>query len=142
MARAQRRPVVDAFIAVLEGISLGGSNTLQVGDGSDPNHEKPYAVVTVVPGGQHEGPMDDLNADEEIRIQVTGIGETREQADWVCDKARLALTREAMDTELASASRKILSLDLDFGFIARDDRGLTEAVFVAFDQYALSTTPT
>lgn len=141
MARAPRRPVLDAVVAVLEAISVGGANTMKVGDGTDPNHERPYLVVTTIPGGRYEGPLDDTNADADIRIQVTGIGDTREQADWACDKAKAALTKAALDTELAGDSRKVLTVDLVLEFGARDERGMTQPTFVGFDQYQIATTP-
>lgn len=142
--RALRRPVMAAIIAVLEGIDVSDDNTLAVGDGTDPDHEVPYAVVSLIPGGDFEGPMDDLNADETLRIQITGVGGTREQATWVCDLARTYLARSNIDAQfiIAKANRQILTIDLDFTVDSHDERGLTEPVFSAADQYVISTTPT
>lgn len=140
MERAPQGPITGAVIAVLEAIE-----GVHVGDATDPDCEKPYAVVHTVSGPRYEGPMDNTEIDSRDRYQISCIADTREQADWVRDKVRAGFTREALDTQFATDSvlrrTMILILDIPRG-TRRDERGLPDPVFIGVDQYLIETTPT
>jgi hypothetical protein len=131
------------MLVVLRAISLGGALTMPVGDGTDPNHEPPYLVLRRTSTGLVEGPMDDLDADEEVRWQVNGVGVTAEQAELAIDMARLALTEPALTAALTAGSsgRVCQYISLDFSQEPRNDLGVTEPLFEAVDQYMVKTTP-
>jgi len=145
MPRAEVSPVVDAVIAVCGAISLGGAVTMPVGDGGDPNHAPPYLIVMLTNNGLVEGSFteDDLDADEELRIQVDGVGVTRAQAEMASDKARAVLTKSAITAALAAAhaNRVCQYCFLDFSRGARNDLGMTAPLWESADQYLIKTTP-
>ncbi len=139
MSRALISPVLDACIVIAK------STNVPVGDGVAPDCDKPYIVVSSVSSQRYSGPLSDGEADSNDRIQFSSVGETREQADLVRDSVRAALTTSTLDAEFvtATANRRVLELILDIPRgIQRDDRGLPNPIFLAVDQYMISTTPT
>ena len=140
MERAPQSPITDAVLAVV-GVATGKP----VGDATDPDCPKPYAVVHTVSGPRYEGPMDDTEIDSSDRYQISCIGETREQADRIRDRVREGFTIEALDAQFVtdSVARRtmILILDIPRG-TRRDERGLPDPVFIGVDQYLIETTPT
>lgn len=139
MARALLSPVIDACLAIAE------STGIDVGDGVAPDCPKPYIIVSAVSSPRYEGPLSDIEADSNDRIQFTCVGNTREQADWARDKLRVAFTVDALDAEFTSAgaNRRTMRVILDIPRgVQRDDRGLPEPIFSGIDQYMIETTPT
>ena len=102
-------------------------------------------MVSAVSMRPYTGPLSDSEADSDDRIQISGIGDTREQADSMRDAIRLALTTAALDAEFDTASelRRTLNVKLDMSpVMRREDRGLPNPIFTAIDQYMIETTPT
>jgi len=102
-------------------------------------------MVTAVSMRPYTGPFGDMESDSDDRIQISGIGATREQADSMRDTIRLALTVAALDTQFTadSESRRTMKVNLDMSPVTRrEDRGLPNPIFTAVDQYMIETTPT
>jgi hypothetical protein len=142
MATELQRTVIDAIISLLRTIELDGE-PLPVGDGEDPNHEYPFIVVRQISMLNVEGPPTDTDADSQIRIQVSGAGGTREQADFARDLVRPLLTRNTLDEWFAvqDVPRAVITLTLDMSRTDRFDRGTAAPIFNAVDQYLIGTTP-
>ena len=133
-------PVIQACIDLLEGLDP----KIETGDATDPDCEKPYAVVTAVSGPRYEGPMDDIEADGRDRIQFSYIGITRVSADILRDRGRVAITRQGLDAQFTAQGemRRTMRVILDIPRgTRRDERGLPEPVFMGVDQYLIETTP-
>ena len=139
MERANSREVTNAVIHLLEAI-----DTMEVGDATAPDCDKPYTIVSNVSGPRYEGPMDNTEIDGQDRIQFSSIGETRDQADRNKEIVRAELTVEALTAQFVidSVARRctMLVLDIPRG-TRRDERGLPDPVFQAVDQYLINTTP-
>jgi hypothetical protein len=145
MPRAEVQPVMDAIYGILAAIPLGGGVAMPVGDGTDPNHELPYLILMRVNTGLVEGSMeeDDLDADEELRVQINGCGATRAQAEFASDRARRVLKKSSITAALvaAGAGRVCQYCTLDGGREPRNDLGMTTPLWEAVDQYLVKTTP-
>lgn len=48
----------------------------------------PYSVLTPMSSSRASGPMSDTHADWQLNYSLSSIGTTREQCEWICDKAR------------------------------------------------------
>ena len=59
---------------------------LNVGDGQAPAGAPPYVVVYPIPGGYTTGTLADLDGDAALDFQVSCVGTTREQAQWLQNK--------------------------------------------------------
>lgn len=124
------RTHTDAVITALEDFDL------TVGDARAPDgHAPPYVVVYPIPGGRTSGTLDEPDADAELIYQVTCIGSTREQAQWLVDKV-LGL----LDTfDVADRYIPRVALEEHAG-IQRDDQQ-TPPVFMAAPKFRVFTTP-
>lgn len=130
------RTHTDAVIAALEGAGL------VVGDGVAPADGPAllkagtgYAVVYPTAGGASYGTLHDHAEDAEIIMQVTCVGATREQAQWLADAANVLL--DGMDVE--DRSIPLVTLEVAPG-VSRDD-GQTPPVFYSTPRYRIFTTP-
>ncbi len=140
--RAPSRQVMDGIINLLKDTSVG-QNAIAVGDGTDPNHEPPYLVVKRVTTFNYEGPFDNPDADEELRVMVIGVGDTREQADFARDRAREKMTKTGLTEqwEKDGLARVCMNILIDISYDQRFDRGRAVSAFSAVDQYLVSHTP-
>lgn len=122
------REHTDAVIAKLVGAGL------TVGDGESP--EPPGCAVYTIPGGRSYGSLESPNEDADLVYQVTCVGETREQAEWVADKATTALLGG-----LTVADRHVAQVDIDsFPGTRRDDTA-SPHVFISTPRFRVTTTP-
>lgn len=119
----------DAVIAAL--VAAG----LTIGDGEAPEADPPYGVVYQVPSAGLEGTLADPNADGELVYQVTCVGTTREQAQWVVDKAMALLD----GFNVANRSIARVSVDSLPG-VLRDDK-LDPPLFYATPRFRVFSTP-
>lgn len=118
----------DSVIAKLESVGLS------VGDGESP--APPSCAVYTIPGGRSYGSLQEPNEDADFVYQVTCVGITREQAEWVADKAIAALLGG-----VTVADRHIARVMVDaFPGVFRDDDA-TPPVFVSTPRFRLITTP-
>lgn len=124
------RTHTDALIAALQAMGL------EVGDAVAPDDTPPYVVVYAIPGGTASGTLARPDDDAELVYQVTCVGLTRQQAEWLADKALTLL-----ETPLSVSGRSIarVALDLHAG-VSRDD-SRTPPYFVAMPRFRLYSTP-
>jgi hypothetical protein len=131
------RDHTDAVIARLEELDLlvGDAKKPEgAGDQDDGSFVK-YAVVYPIAGGTSSGTLGDLHGDAELIYQVTCVGKSREQAQWVADAALGLLDG------LSVPERHIpfIALDIPPG-IERDDKQ-TPPLFIAAPRFRIITTP-
>lgn len=110
------REHTDAVIEALsdQGLTVGDGEGKDVGTSA--SLSPPYCVVYRIPGGQTSGTLE--NPDENITLvyQVTCIGDSRQAAEWVEDKAMALLSG------LIVSGRKVARVSLDmYGGVLRDD---------------------
>lgn len=129
MTVASQREHTDGVIAKL--VAAG----LVVGDGEAPDAEPPYAVVHSIPGGSATGSIEEPHEDGELVYQVTCVGTTREQAEWVADESMVLL--EGITVE----GRSIPFVDLDTLSGARRDTTVTPALWICTPRFRIKTTP-
>lgn len=67
---------------------VGDSQAPERGDLSDDDFY-PYCIVYNIPGGSSSGGLGFGYEDTDIVYQVTSVGLTRQQADWLADRVRL-----------------------------------------------------
>jgi hypothetical protein len=142
MATVSSRTLTDAILAVLDDAGL------TVGDGMQPDGsgwQEPRGVASFVPyavlhniGGRADGPIDDPSADALSTYQVTGVGATREQAEWVADTARQALLPPGA-IESDDCTVQLVTVDR-FGGCRRDDT-VEPVVWMTSDRFDIQTTP-
>lgn len=118
----------DAVIAALEAAGL------TVGDADAAGLAPPYAVVYHI-NDTFSGTLEDAYEDADMVYQVTSVGTTREQAEWVQDKAMVLLG--GFDVE----GRFISNVRPDSGPGVRPDRDVTPHVFFSTPRFTIKTTP-
>jgi hypothetical protein len=123
--------------AVIAKLAAAG---LDVGDGVAPGGDTPpekYVVVYPLPGGSREGTLAGPWDDAELVYQLTCVGITRLQAEWVRDKAEAAML-----TGLTVTGRNIALVRPDEGDSGtyRDDTQ-TPPLYYATPRYRIYTTP-
>lgn len=124
------RTHTDAVIAALEGAGL------TVGDAVAPDAAPPYAVVYSVSAGGWSGTLAEPYEDAALVFQVTCVGATREQAEWVADKAIATLLGG-----LSVSGRFIANVAIDLsGGVLRDDQR-TPPLFYSTPRFRVLTTP-
>lgn len=129
----EQDPVVAAVVAQV------ATTGFPVGDGQAPaGDDMPYAVVYSIPDFSRSGPWSDGQADTVHQIQITYVGETREQASQLADKGRAV-----MAAGVAVPGRRVSLVDLapgGGGSVERDDDS-SPPLFYAVDIYRIYTTP-
>jgi hypothetical protein len=111
---------------------------LTVGDGqAPPEVEPPYVVVYPIAGGSTTGTLADLDGDADLVYQVTCVGKTREQAQWLENKVMGLL---GVGT-VTITGRYVNRISLDgFGGIFRDDK-TSPPLFMAVPRFRVLSTP-
>lgn len=120
----------DAVIARLQALGL------MVGDAEAPaGSPQKYAVVYPIAGGSSSGVLGAPDDNAELVVQVTCVGVSREQAEWVQDKAMGLLTGFSV------TGRKIARVDVEnYGGVVRDD-DKSPPLFYSFPRFRLYSTP-
>jgi len=126
------REHTDAVIAALEAAGL------TVGDAVAPDDtDPPYVVVYAIAGGGSTGTLARPDDDAFLVYQATCVGTSREQAEWLADKALELLGPDAV----AVPGRRVCRVSLDMhGGIQRDDN-VTPPVFWSAPRFRMTTTP-
>lgn len=135
--RPSLRTHTDAVIAHLEALGLLVGDATKpdgAGDQDDGSFVK-YAIVYPEPGGGSGGTLGDLHGDAELIYQVTCIGKSREQAQWVVDAA-LGLLEG-----LSVPERHIPFVQLDRPPGIERDEKQTPALYFATPLFRVITTP-
>lgn len=126
------RAVTAAVVAGLEAAT--GKN---VGDAVAPDDTTmPYAIVYRIPGGGPFSALDHGHQHAVVTIQVTSVGTTAVQAEWMKDKVRQAMLDLSTFTAPAGTTFAHVNCDLDNGVNRDDDLG-TEPLFYGLDRYRL-----
>jgi hypothetical protein len=109
---------------------------LAVGDGEAPSGTAPpYVVVYPITGGQSRGVLSALHDDAELVYQVTCVGTTRLQAQWLEDKAMGLLAGFTV------SGRSIARVDVEnYGGLFRDDTK-SPPVYTTVPRFRVLTTP-
>lgn len=129
MITASQRKHTDGVIAALEAAGL------TVGDGEAPSGSPPYVNVHAIPGGRAFGSLEEPHEDAELVYQVTCVGTTREQAEWLADKSMVLLDGVTVD------GRSIAFVELDSLPGSRRDTSVTPEVWQATPRFRLKSTP-
>lgn len=138
--------IVDVLAAELKTFSAGAPDLDQNpgvlnswGWQGTPGHSKfrPYRIVYPVPGGVFDGPLGCPSDDASLIWQVTCVGATSDQCEWVVDNTNELLVEQP----LIVAGRFIQRVYLDMtGGVRRDDT-VQEPVFIATPRYRIESTP-
>ena len=122
--------------AIISRLSTGTGK--QIGDGAAPAAAVfTYAVVTPLPDLSYDGPNNDWQADIEMVWQVTSVGETRSQAQWMQDACRDAM----LNGTITISSRAIMKVDLGGGGGVERDDDFQPPLFYGVDIYNVMITP-
>lgn len=133
MTIASTREFTDAVLTALADAGL------VVGDAVKPAGPPPYVIVWPQTSGITSGPPADTHADEDMVIQVTAVGTTREQAQWAADVTKANL----LAGELTIPGRTLAGppqLDVAPG-VSRDDDTAGPPLFYAPLMFRFATTP-
>lgn len=124
------REHTDAVIDMLEGLSL------TVGDGEAPKDaDPPYLTVYAISGGSRRGPLARPSDDADLIYQVSCTGVSRQQAEWLADRA------QALLGGLDVPGRRILHISLEsHGGVQRDD-DIDPPVFTSTPRFRIISTP-
>jgi hypothetical protein len=134
MAAPLLREHTDAVVAALRD-SAGISSVGEVGDGDAEGLNAPYWVVYRIPGGSSSGELADPQGDAEFIYQISCVGISREQTEWMADKAT-----EVLFGGLVVAGRSVF-MDIEDHPGVRADHDISPSVFVATPRYRIYTTP-
>lgn len=129
MAVAVLRTHTDAIIAALE------AQGLTVGDAVAPQASPPYVVVYPIAGGDMYGPLGAKDDDAELIYQVTCVGSSREQAEWLADKANALLG----GFTVTGRSVPLVTMDVVPGIFRDDSTGTP--IYTAAPRFRVFTTP-
>jgi hypothetical protein len=131
------RPHTVGVIAALQAVGL------TVGDAVgalDTTATQKWAVVYGGGVGLLDGTLRDERSDASPVIQVTSVGTTAEQSEWVADTVRRTLL--ARPVTLAVSHRRVLSISVQASQPTRRDDDVHPPLFYGVDLYRISTTPT
>lgn len=143
-----QREHTDALIAALEAtsIAIGDANDRTVdgdliGGWQGPPGEsefRPYAIVYPLPGGTFDGTLADPDDDADLLYQITCVGGTRQQCEWVADQIHDVLTDPGTVTV---PGRSVVRVVPDMAGGVRRDDTVRPPVFIATPRFRLWTTP-
>ena len=124
------RKHTDAVIAALvaEGVT--------VGDCTAPDAAPPYVIVYPIAGGSTTGTLAAPDEDAVFVYQVTCVGVSRRQAEWLEDRALHLLT-----TTFWVPGRKIVRVSLDMHGGVQCDNQVTPPVFWSVPRFRIISTP-
>lgn len=122
----ETRPLYAAITTQLEttGKQVGQATASELND-------PPYMVLFPLPDGQNDASLSDSHASAWQLFQVTCVGDTMEEAEWMQHESRLALA----DFTPAVLGATRVELDLGSG-VRRDDDGVR---FFTTDRFRIST---
>jgi len=129
VALAVLRTHTDAVITRLQALGV------TVGDAQAPTGNPPYVVVYPVTGGDTYGPLGAQNDDAELIYQVTCVGTSRQQAQWLADKAMGLLS----GITVTGRSLPLVTVETVPGVMRDDD--VQPPIFWAAPRFRLFSTP-
>jgi len=145
--RAHSSAIVDLLNAEFKTFDGGGPD-LNVNPGAPggwgwqgtPGSSKflPYRIVYPIPGGLFDGTLGCPSDDASLTWQVTCVGATREQCEWVVDETHASLVEQPL-TVAGRFIDRVWS-DMAGGGARRDDE-VQPPVFIATPRYRVESTP-
>lgn len=149
MNNVSRRRITNAVL-----LELSNELTVPVGDADKPaaggyqgewgqSEFVPYVVLTPSGGSQGTGPQSDSQSDIVFGYEITGIGISRDQCEWMLDEARIAifgLRRADIDMGDSTTRRVRNVIVSSYGGLDRTE-GPEPHWWIATDQVQLDTTP-
>lgn len=132
--RVHTDAIADALTDGDLSVGLGVRNTQP--DGKGTLLPPPCVVVHPISGGARFGTLDDWTAHATLVYQLTCVGQTQEQAEWVRDECELLLDG------LTVSGRHVELVRQDFGSdgVERGDR-TGDLVFTCMTRYRLTSSP-
>ncbi len=108
------RVLTDAVLAVL--VAAG---TEKIGDATAPADDaRPYAVLYPMDDSERDGDFVDTQRTAWFEYQITSVGDTREQAEWLADRLRTVL----LAADLSPSGFRMYPFEKVVGLITdRDD---------------------
>jgi hypothetical protein len=98
----------------------------------------PYAVMYAAGHGRLDGPVGAPHEDDDPLIQITSVGGSREQAQWMAGKVRHAF----LDPGLTITGRALLEpVELVLSLPVRRDDQVNPPLFYVVEQFRVRTTP-
>lgn len=130
------RPHTAGVIAALRAVGL------TVGDAIAPDTTATQKWAVVYGGGVGllTGTMHDERSDASPVIQVTSVGTTAEQSEWVADTVRRTLL--ARPITLAVANRRVLFVSVEASQPTRRDDDVHPPLYYGVGLYKVATTST
>lgn len=143
----QGRLLTDAILAAL------AADDIIVGDNTKPPEDQavcgwdgtpgesdfiPYVVVWPLPGGVTSGTILHEHADAFPIYQITSIGATREQCEWLADKVRVIAEQRS---SWSPPGRTVMQVRVDQFGGATPDHTAQPPVHMCPDRYRPITTP-
>ena len=138
------RLVADGSFKVFDGggpdlnDTAGGTGWGWQGGGPGLGAFKKYAIVYPLAGGVFDGPLGCPDDDASLTWQVTCVGVTRDQCEWVADKVNGILIGQPIVVAGRHISR--VWADMAGGGARRDDE-VQPPVFIATPRYRVESTP-
>lgn len=94
-----------------------------------------YVIVYPITGGTFDGDIQFPHSEADAAYQLTSIGDTAEQCEWVADKVRTTI----LSATLTLTDRKVIFIDPTFiGGVIRDDN-VQPPKFYSPDRYSIWT---
>lgn len=98
----------------------------------------PYTIVYPLEGGIYGGTLGDPDDDASLIWQVTCVGGTRQQCEWVVDQTMRALVGPTLEVEGRWVSR--VWADMAGGGVRRDDT-VQPPVFISTPRFRVESSP-
>lgn len=144
---ASFRTHTDAIVAKLQaaGLPVGDADRPSATHGLQPptatGERKFIAYVVVYPliGGTFDGTLAEPNDDASLIYQLTCVGASRSQAEYVADAALAALIGQPLTVAGRSVSR--VWADLAAGGARRDDTAAGEPLFISTPRIRVESFP-
>lgn len=138
--------IVDALDAVLKTFDAGSPGLAALGGGEGWGWQgkpleskfKPYCIVYPLPGGVFDGPLGCPDNDASLIWQVTCVGATRPQCEWVVDKVNATLVGQPLTIPNRYVTR--VQADMAGGGARRDDT-VQPPVFIATPRCRVDSVP-
>lgn len=136
--KLSQRTHTDAIVTALEGggltVGRGVRNTKPDGNGT--LLAPPCVIVHPISGGARFGTLDDWTAHAQLVYQLTCVGSTQQQAEWVRDDSELLLD----GVTVSGRSLDVMRLDFGSGGVERNDQ-TGDTVFTCMTRYRFTSSP-
>lgn len=152
-----RRPLTRGLLNLLRSVTHRPFDVVNVPapDSGAQNPEMPYGILYPVPGGSFTGGLyANVEVDGIYVYQVTSVGGTYDQCEWLSDRVRLAILGRAADDSFAFAIEPVdargnawpttvnnRESESGPGDVSRAQQG-TVGLYTCVERFRIFTTPT